>query len=313
MKLTAIIGLILVMALVSLSSYLRLDHSGVGCTPWPDCYGNIGLPEGEADLARAYDRLVAEARQPMSWARPMHRLVASVLGLLVLGLVGMAVHKDRQRVLSVVLLSLTVFLAWLGIYSEGLHTPAVVMGNLAGGFAMLGVFGWIVLESENPVVNGDANNVRTWASIAIVVVCLQILIGGLTSANFAASACQSLPHCHGSWIPGAELLSAFNLSRSHEINDLGFVVGGPERAAIHMLHRITSLLAVAAVLTAGVLASRTDRRLLVVGAFVCLIVVAEMALGIASVRTDVPIAAAVSHNWLAGVLLLGLIRLRRSC
>ena len=51
MRLTAIIGLILVMALVSLSSYLRLDHSGIGCTPWPDCYGNIGQQEETQDVA----------------------------------------------------------------------------------------------------------------------------------------------------------------------------------------------------------------------------------------------------------------------
>ena len=137
MKLTAIVGLLLVMALVSLSSYLRLDHSGIGCTPWPDCYGNIGAQADTPDVESAYERLVAEARQPMSWARPMHRLIASVLGLLVLGIVGISLRKKKQRSVSFMLLGLTVFLAWLGIYSEGLHSPAVVMGNLGGGFAML--------------------------------------------------------------------------------------------------------------------------------------------------------------------------------
>ena len=143
MKTTAIIGLLLVMALVSLSSYLRLDHSGIGCTPWPDCYGNIGVQTEEPDIESTYERLVAEARQPMSWARPMHRLIASVLGLLVLGIVGLSLRNKKNRGLSFTLLGLTVFLAWLGIYSEGLHNPAVVMGNLGGGFGV----GWNILVS----------------------------------------------------------------------------------------------------------------------------------------------------------------------
>jgi cytochrome c oxidase assembly protein subunit 15 len=309
MRLTAIIGLILVMALVSLSSYLRLDHSGIGCTPWPDCYGNIGEQGPAAGVEDAYARLVAEARQPMSWARPMHRLIASVLGLLVLGLVGLSLQQKRHRLLSFVLLGLTVFLAWLGIYSEGLHSPAVVMGNLSGGFAMLAVFGLLLFE-KNAEREGIATYLGLWTSVAIGVLCLQILLGGLTSANFAASACQSLPDCHGMWLPGAELWSAFDLSRSLQITGQGFVIGGAERADIHMLHRIVSLLTVVVVLIAGVQAIRSGRRLRPIGIFVCLVVGAEFLIGIAALRSGVPIGIAVSHNWLAGLLLLGLLRLR---
>ena len=97
MRPAAIIGLILVMTLVSLSSYLRLDQSGIGCTPWPDYYGNIGQQEQESGVKSAYERLVAEAPQPMSWARPMHRLIASTIGLLVLGLVGFSLQRKKIK------------------------------------------------------------------------------------------------------------------------------------------------------------------------------------------------------------------------
>ena len=308
MRLTAIIGLILVMALVSLSSYLRLDHSGIGCTPWPDCYGNIGTETDEPDLESTYERLVAQARQPMSWARPMHRLIASVLGLLVLGIVGLSLRSQRHRAVSFTLLGLTVFLAWLGIYSEGLHSPAVVMGNLGGGFAMLGLFGYLVFDKNK---SGDSLLISNhWVAAAIGLLCLQILLGGLTSANFAASSCQTLPHCQGMWLPGADLWPAFDLSRSHEINDQGVVIGGAERAAIHMLHRIFALLTAAVVLAVGVQAIRNNQGLRPIGVFVCLVVAAEFSIGVAAVQSNVPIGFAVSHNWLAGMLLLGLLKLR---
>ena len=53
--------------------------------------------------------------------------------------------------------------------------------------------------------------------IAICVLSLQILLGGLTSANFAATACQTLPDCHGSYWPGSALLTAADLSLAVEI------------------------------------------------------------------------------------------------
>jgi cytochrome c oxidase assembly protein subunit 15 len=286
MRLTAIIGLILVMSLVSLSSYLRLDHCGIGCTPWPDCYGNIGIETDEPDLESTYERLVAEARQPMSWARPMHRLIASVLGLLVLGIVGLSLRSRKHRALSFTLLGLTVFLAWLGIYSEGLHSPAVVMGNLGGGFAMLGLFGYLVFDKGDSDLNrlGDSDLISNrWVSAAIGLLCLQILLGGLTSANFAAASCQTLPHCH---------------------------TGGTERAAIHMLHRIIALFTAALILAVGVQAIRNNQSLRPIGIFVCLVVAVEFLIGVTAVQSNVAIGVAVSHNWLAGLLLLGLLKLR---
>ena len=309
MKVTAIVGLLLVMALVSLSSYLRLDHSGIGCTPWPDCYGNIGEQLDEADVGTAYDRLVAEARQPMSWARPMHRLIASVLGLLVLGIVGLSLRQKRQRSVSFVLLGLTVFLAWLGIYSEGLHSPAVVMGNLSGGFAMLGLFGWLVFNEGNANSGDSLLNSNRWVSVAVGLLCLQILLGGLTSANFAANACTTLPHCHGMWVPGAEVGTAMDLTRSLEINSDGFVVGGSERQAIHQLHRIVALLTAAVVLFVGVMAIRKEKTMRPIGIFVCIVVAMEFLIGVAALRSNIPIGVAVAHNWLAGLLLLGLLKL----
>jgi len=310
MRATAIIGLLLVMALVSLSSYLRLDHSGIGCTPWPDCYGNIGQQEETQDVAGAYERLVAEARQPMSWTRPMHRLIASVLGLLVLGLAGMSLQRKQHRALSFTLLGLTVFLAWLGIYSEGLHSPAVVMGNLCGGFAMLGIFGWLVFAQGGDSKQHSQVDRSRWILLAIGALCLQILLGGLTSANFAANACQTLPHCHGEWLPGGDVWSAFDLSRSIEVNDLGVVIGGAERADIHLLHRLISLLTVATALAVGVRAYHRSSTLRPVGIFICIVVALEFLIGVTAIQSNVPIGVAVSHNWLAGLLLLGLLRLR---
>ncbi len=311
MKTLATTSLILVIVLVSLSAYLRLDHSGIGCAAWPACYGNIGMPEANTPTVDdAYQRLLEEATQPLSWATPLHRLVASVLGLSILALCLMSLRSRKNRSISFGLLALTVYLAWLGIRSGGLHDPAVVMGNLGGGFAMLGVLGWMVFRKDSRPQRGDASFwLRMATTVAIVILSAQILLGGLTSANFAASACQTLPDCHGSWLPGANLATAFDLSRIHEISDTGMVLGGPERADIHKLHRLAAVLTILVVVTAGIMATRAGRDLRIIGTIVLSVVILEFAVGVSAILTDIPIGVAVAHNWLAAILLLLLLKL----
>lgn len=311
MKTLATTSLILVIVLISLSAYLRLDHSGIGCAAWPACYGNIGIPEAHSPTVDdAYQRLLDEATQPLSWATPLHRLVASVLGLSILALCLMSLRSGKNRTLSFSLLALTVYLAWLGIRSGGLHDPAVVMGNLGGGFAMLGLLGWMVLRKDSRPPGGDAVFwLRMATTVAIVILSAQILLGGLTSANFAASACQTLPDCHGSWLPGANLATAFDLSRVHEISDTGMVLGGPERADIHKLHRLVALLTLLVVVTAGIMATRAGRDFRLFCTLVLAVVILEFAVGVSAILTGIPIGIAVAHNWLAAILLLLLLQL----
>jgi cytochrome c oxidase assembly protein subunit 15 len=309
MKKLAGAALILVLVLVSLSAYLRLDHSGIGCAAWPACYGNIGLPQADVPTVdEAYQRLLEEARQPMSWATPLHRLIAGVLGLTILALTLTSLREKRNRMISLALLGLSVYLAWLGIRSTSLHDPGVVMGNLAGGFAMLGGLGWLVFRKDHS--DGEKHTpLRIAAIIAIVVLGAQIFLGGLTSANFAASACQTIPDCHGGWLPGPNLGTAFDLSREHEIGPTGIALGGPERADIHKLHRLVAVLTLLFVIGAAVLAIRARSDLRIAGYVALVIVIAEFGVGVSAILTDIPIGIAVAHNWLAALLLLALLKL----
>lgn len=311
MRKLAVSSLVLVIALVSLSAYLRLDHSGIGCADWPACYGMIGgAGDVEPTVASTFERLATEAEQPMSWATPLHRLVASILGLTVLAMTLLAFSQKHERLLTTTALGLTVFLAWLGIYSSGLHSPAVVMGNLGGGFLMLALLGWIVLRRPGKTVSAPSS-VRAWTLGALCLLLLQIGLGGLTSANFAASACPTLPTCNGRVLPGPGLPKAFDLGRTHEVGPTGIALGGEERAAIHQLHRLGAVATAIVVIIAGVLALRAN--IVATAVLLLALVAAEFGVGIAAVITELPIGIAVAHNWLAAMLLLALLRLLALC
>ncbi len=310
MNLLAKIALLLVIVLVSLSAYLRLAHSGIGCADWPACYGLIGdVPavSQPAATADAYQQLLDESNKPLSWATPLHRLVASILGLFILFLALLSLRTKQQRLASFTLLGLTVYLAVLGIRSGSLHDPAVVMGNLAGGFCMLGLLGWMVF-STGPRV-GYWPRIRWLTGAAIVTLAVQILLGGLTSANFAATSCKTLPDCHGSYWPGPALPEALDLTRHHQVTASGQAIGGEERIAIHKAHRLGAIVTLILTLAAAFTALAADTRFRRTALVVFVLVSAELLIGVAAILTSLPISLAVAHNWFAGLLLLALLKL----
>lgn len=306
------VALLLALVLMSLSAYIRLVHSGIGCPDWPACYGRIGEPPSTQEAAvsgEAYERLIIEARQPLAWATPLHRLVASVLGLIVVFMTIVAFRSRRDRVIWLALLVLTVFLAVLGIKSGSLHNPAVIMGNLTGGFCMLGLLGWLVFKPRGQVANTSEKKLSGWTTMALVLLGSQILIGGLTSANFAATACQTFPDCQGSWLPGPALADALDLGRQHEVNAQGIVFGGAEGAAIHKTHRLVAVFTLAFLLVTSLVALGAGIQFRYVAFIIMLLVAIEFSVGVAAVVTSLPIGLAVAHNWLAALLLLSLLKL----
>ena len=315
MKLLSGTSLFLLIVLMVVSAYLRLHEAGIGCPDWPACYGLIGEAVDESSTSAAesaYERIVAESDAPLSWAAPLHRLVASLLGLSVLFLTVLSLKAGKYRLVCVALLGLTVFLALIGLRSGSLHNPAIVMGNLLGGFTMLGLLGWLVFRQQPGSPNYTETHIRHIRPLVITALFflgLQIILGGLTSANFAATSCQTLPDCHGRWFPDATIYTALKLNEMREVSASGVVTGGLERVAVHLAHRwgaVLALLAIVAAAIGGIVATGQTRKVAIL-ALVLLGV--ELVIGLAAIITDIPIGLAVAHNWVAGLMLLTLLKL----
>ncbi|MDX1459585.1 MAG: COX15/CtaA family protein, partial [Xanthomonadales bacterium] len=236
----------------------------------------------------------------------------SLLGLAILALNVMALRARQYRLVCFALLVLTVFLALIGLRSGSLHHPAVVVGNLLGGFTMLGLVGWLVFRIDPGAARYTETRVapvRANVLVAIVLLAIQIGLGALTSANFAATACEGFPRCNERWYPDATIYQAFRVDEPHEIDDQGYAVGSFERAAIHQAHRLFSvavLLAIAWTAVSAMFATQASQRL---GIAALALVILEMSAGIASVLTGLPTWLAVAHNWLAALLLLVLLKM----
>ena len=316
----ALLATALALCVVVLGAYVRLSDAGLGCPDWPGCYGRLAVPEAPehvAEAERAFpDRPVVPAK---AWKEMVHRYFASTLGLLIVIMAIIAVRNRRQRPeqplsLPLFLVVLVVFQGLMGMWTVTLLLkPLIVMGHLLGGMATLSLLWWTWLRERGPMMPAAAAGpgLRTWAVVALVLVALQIALGGWTSSNYAALACTEFPTCHGGqWWPHMNFREAFVLWRGIGVNYEYGVLEHPARAAIHMTHRIGALVVALAVggLALRLLRSRAA-QLRRTGMLLAAVLVLQIGLGIANVLLSLPLPVAVAHNAGAALLLLTVVLL----
>ncbi|KAF1703143.1 COX15/CtaA family protein [Pseudoxanthomonas kaohsiungensis] len=212
-------------------------------------------------------------------------------------------------------LAVIVFQALLGKWTVTLLLkPIIVMGHLLGGLATFSLLLWMAWRATGlPIRLADARWLRRWVIAGIVLLGVQIALGGWTSANYAALACGGggwttaqhhyldFPRCVGQWWPPADFHEGFVLWRGVGVDYEGGVLDGASRIAIQMAHRMMAVVVAVYLLW---LALRLYRLPGMRGwaTTLGLLVVAQVSLGILNVKLALPLSVAVLHN--AGALAL---------
>jgi cytochrome c oxidase assembly protein subunit 15 len=208
-------------------------------------------------------------------------------------------------------LAVIVFQALLGMWTvTWLLKPIVVMGHLLGGMATFGLLAWLAWRAtDRPVRVPDSTLLRRLLFIGLVLLVVQIALGGWTSSNYAALSCGTdFPKCVGQWWPPHDFREGFVLWRGIGVDYEGGVLDGAARIAIHMAHR---MMAGVVFLYIGWLAIRLMRSpgLRGFGGLLAVLLLAQVSLGIANVHFALPLKVAVLHNAGAALLLFVLVTL----
>lgn len=273
---------LLALVILGSSATLRLAANGIGCSPWPGCYGL-------ADTASA-----VQGTSLIKALRLTHRLTASTFALLALAIVllGWRGWPKSSRLVAVTMLLVTGVLAWVGLHTPS-PLPAVTVINVLGGLALVGL-STALLYSLMPAAAPAASPFlrrALWAVLALLA--LQAAVGAMISARLAASACAS----------GCE-----QLEWSAKVADLlnPMLIGRVEAVAaestagqtLHWLHRIlgAALLVAASVMVyvLGAAAGTALRRL-------TWVVATTFAVGVASAVFDGQLLVTIVHALLAGL------------
>ena len=145
--------------------------------------------------------------------------------------------------------------------------------------------------------------------IGLVLLAIQIALGGWTSANYAALACGTdFPKCAGQWWPAHDFREGFVLWRGVGVDYEGGVLDGPARIAIQLAHRVMGVVVFVGLLAFAARLLRTP-GLRAWAVALALLTCAQVALGILNVKLSLPLSVAVMHNGGAALLLFVLVSL----
>lgn len=212
-------------------------------------------------------------------------------------------NLDLARVAAFTL-GVIVFQALLGMWTvTWLLKPVVVMAHLLGGLLTFSLLLWMAWRATNlPIHLAEAPKLRRWLVAGLVVLGVQIALGGWTSANYAALACGiDFPTCVGRWWPPTDFREGFVLWRGIGVDYEGGVLDGASRIAIQMAHRLMAVVVLGYLLWLSVRLLRTP-GMRTWASVLALAVIAQASLGIANVKLALPLWTAVLHN--AGAVLL---------
>ncbi len=307
-------ALLLAFGVVALGAYVRLSDAGLGCPDWPGCYGKL-TPHNAAAAINA--ELVVRPDGPVShakaWKEMVHRYFAGTLGLLVLAIAVLAWRNRRETKgigLPLLLLGLIVFQAMLGMWTvTELLKPLIVSSHLLGGMTTLALLLWLWLRERGEsghTYYANSDHLRSGALLGLILVAMQIGLGGWVSTNYAALACPDFPMCHGAWMPPMDFEQGFTLYRNLGETATGELLSLSALTAIHWTHRVMALVVT---LYLGWLVLRLMRSPGYAGMGLAIggLLVLQVSLGISNVLFSLPLGVAVAHNAGASLLLSGLI------
>jgi len=355
------LALALAFGVIVFGAFVRLSNAGLSCPDWPTCYGRATWPSAVHEASGHVASAIRPFEDSKAWREQVHRMIAGLLGVLVLSLALLAARKrtrgvtqvigaallvaiaiplymkgqhvaasvlalagellllvaawrwsnsDLSRV-AVITLAVIVFQALLGMWTvTWLLKPIVVMGHLLGGLTTFSLLAWMAWRAtDQPIQLADATAMRRLLVVGLVLLALQIALGGWTSANYAALACgNDFPQCVGQWWPPHDFREGFVLWRGIGVDYEGGILDGESRIAIQLAHRGMALVVFVYLLWLAVKLLRTP-GMRGWGGLLTALTMAQVALGIANVKLGLPLKVAVLHNAGAALLLFVLVSL----
>jgi len=307
----------LAFVVVVLGAYTRLTNAGLGCPDWPGCYGQL-IPQADAT-----NPLINTTK---AWTEMIHRYLAGSLGIVIFALAFFIIKnksgfKKQSQILVIVVSGLVIFQALLGMWTVTLKLfPAVVMAHLMGGLATLSLL-WcltLTLQSHNkPSIQSNTYALRIWGIFGLIMLILQIFLGGWTSANYAALVCLDFPFCNnfnqnlGLNVEFTNIVEAFNFTAVGVDGSQGTPLGHTARIAIHMLHRIGALLTTLIIGWLALLAwmRSQNKAIQTISIVMASLLIIQILLGMTNILAKLPLPIAVAHNAIAALLLLSAITL----
>ena len=314
------VTLFLTFDLIMFGAFTRLTDSGLGCPDWPGCYGQANPLQAHADIRAAETAMpTGPVTVVKAWIEMIHRYLAMGIGVLIVALMAIAWRRWLQSGRKQMKFSplfptlLFAFVCVQGAFGAWTVTmklqPIIVTIHLLLGMTLLALLTWFgARSSDHPAVSHSASALRISAILAIVLLVMQISLGGWVSSNYAALACPDFPLCQGAMFPQMDFANGFTLWRDLGMTAKGDYLPFPALTAIHWTHRAFALVVVMLVAWVGINAFKIE-GLRKTARWLLIMIALQFTIGVSTVFLKLPLALAVAHNGGAALLMILLVTL----
>lgn len=293
---------LIVLMIIGISAYIRLSGNGLGCSPWPNCFGEI-LQTTPQSIKHSTE---LQTSAPIVFARGSHRILAVVLLPLLLLLIFIEFNRQpkniKSRWLSGLAVLLVIFLAVLGRWTSGKLMPAITLGNLIAGFLLLSLcwrLSQITFNKSRDLPLSHAGYIFKMLTFTLLV--LDIALGGLVSSNFIGLSCPSLIDCLCQPLTNWNNLNIFQ----QPFIDPQVVPKDQNGITTYSLHLYFSIGVAIGILGLSIHFFLHNRKR--IGIFLLAFICIEFLLGFLINRNELPLLLTVLHNLIAAILLAVLV------
>jgi len=154
----------LALGVIVFGAFVRLSNAGLSCPDWPTCYGRASWPAAAQEVSGHAASAIRPFETHKAWREQVHRMIAGVLGVLVLTLALLAARKRVRAAWPVIAAAALVAIA-IPLYMKGQHTAASVLAVLGEAALLIAAWRWS---------NSDLSRV---AVLTLAVIIFQALLG----------------------------------------------------------------------------------------------------------------------------------------
>ena len=316
------VSVFLTFDLIVFGAFTRLTDSGLGCPDWPGCYGAANPFVAHAEI------VAAETLNPTgpvtvakAWIEMIHRYLAMAIGVLIVAMMAQAWYQWRKSQgtrpeykpgMPTFLFFFVCLQGAFGAWTVTLKLqPVIVTIHLLLGMGLLALLVWYggrqnQLIAPVRTLSGSPTamrKIRWLAGISALLLVVQIALGGWVSTNYATLACTDFPLCGGNLVPDMDFQHGFTLWRELGKTAAGHYIPFAALTAIHWVHRNAGFIVA---LVAGYTAWRAWGNVVLhnTARAIAIVLVAQIATGLATIYFSFPLTIAVLHNAGAALLVL---------
>jgi len=212
----AAVTLVTALALVTLGVVVRVTESGLGCPDWPLCH----------------NQLVPSFGDYKAWLEWIHRTVAAVIGVEILGLAFLAFrdYRDRRSIVwpSLAAVVLVGFQAWLGRETVRLgNSGESVTAHLASAMLLVGLLVYLTVRPGFPARlsgGGASQRFTLLAAFAAIATYALLLFGSHVTATSSALVFPDWPLMGGTLFPAVTDVTSAQVLHRYVAAIVGIIV-----------------------------------------------------------------------------------------